>query len=492
MGWRAILLPLLWTFVVASPPGICLAASGETTSVYANAARSSEVPDAGVGEQPARAWERDGSAWGYPLVADGRVFVLGWDSAGSGATLYALDAHTGATLWSTPAYNANDPTFDAGKVFVQFSDGRLVAFSADDGHQLWSSQLEGQTHFVDPPTAAGGRVFTIGKSTGTTIYAVDESTGRVDWSHFLNDGGDSPLSVSGNLVYVSMGQPQVYALDTGSGAQSWHYSGHLTGGGGYVPVIYGGRLYTREDYNNGPGYVLDAAGGGYLGGFDADLPPIFSSGLGVFLNDGTMRAENVATGQVIWSQATYVAGEPLVADDVVWFCKPPADILGVRLASGALAFRDTWSSAQDGRCSVSAGDGRLVVAWDGHLVAYQGPDAGSESSGTPPKASSTSRRPRLRIITRRSIRLKALRRRGLPVEVAGVRAHWQIAVKLERHSSLVVTRVTAKARGRKWRTRLHVRPRFAPARRVSLRLVVRVRTTRGRAVHATRRVTVRP
>jgi|GEM_PF-506641 len=116
-----------------------------------------------------RATATDGFDWGYtitaaPALAGGRLFVPSqWDD------LIALDASTGAELWryatpggplnfahyrSTQAGFVASPVVTGDVVWIGRPDGRLVALSAADGTELFSTQLGAP--IASAPAPAGG------------------------------------------------------------------------------------------------------------------------------------------------------------------------------------------------------------------------------------------------------------------------------------------------------------------------------------------------
>jgi hypothetical protein len=477
---------------VLTGPAAARAATGETTAQWANPARTGAVTGAGVGDHPARAWELDAAAWGDPLVADGRIFVLRWDSADSNPALVALDARTGSPVWTQDvAGTQHTPAYDAGTLFLQGTDGTVEALSAYDGHQLWSTQLQGQQDFFQPPIARDGHLFSIGASVGTTIYSVDEASGHLEWSHFLDDGGDGPLSTDGTRVYSTIG-PRTYAFNVADGSQAWYWGGPETGGGGNVAPIEAGRVYTQDWGADQPGRVIDAAGGQTVGSYSADQPPALAGGTAVLQNGGTLEAEDTASSRVLWTkQFKQDTVSPILADGVVWTCSID-DLVGLSLANGETLFDEPQRPEADYPCLLGAGDGTLAVSWEGHLTAYRG--AGANASPTPQQPASTTSggraRARLRIVTPRSIRLAALRRPGLLVKVAGVKRGWRISARLTAHRRLAG--VQSKARGPRWKARLHARVRLRTPRPLAAVLRVTARAHGGRRLTASRRVILRP
>ena len=141
-----------------------------------------------------------------PLVVDGVMYVTSaWSK------VYALDARTGAKLWSydpeVPGTAGPRPCCDVvnrgaavykGKVFVGTIDGRLIAIDARTGKPVWS------TLTVDPkrmhsitgaPRVARGKVF-IGNGGGEFggrgyVSAYDTETGKLVWRFFTVPGDPS-------------------------------------------------------------------------------------------------------------------------------------------------------------------------------------------------------------------------------------------------------------------------------------------------------------
>src|SRR5262249_46350421 len=137
-------------------------------------------------------WQRN---FGIPLnpvsAGDGHVFVTGITYFSSNSPLYALDAHTGATIWSTnfgAVFSVNPPSYAYGYVYVQTgdhaSDTWLHAFDGTTGERLFKSAHEAQWERYYAPTIADGKVYVNGGYYGG-MYAFDALTGGQLWFHDL-------------------------------------------------------------------------------------------------------------------------------------------------------------------------------------------------------------------------------------------------------------------------------------------------------------------
>src|SRR5712692_5036775 len=250
-------------------------------------------------------WSRDlGGQISYPLIVGGRIFVtVAYYDPSYAAKLYALDEANGATLWGpvdlSGTYPWSNAAYDAGRVFAVNNNGVLSAFDAASGALLWSKQLPGQYSFNSPPTASGGVVYVVGAGTGTTVYAVDEQDGTVNWTELLFSGSDSSPAVTSTGVFVAFACNNVYDFSPQDGSLIWFHSGPCTGGGGSTTVLFGGRLYVGDSLTSKLSF--DAPTGAVLGTFAAGPPPAFSGSTGFFLTGSILKARDAYSGAVRWS-----------------------------------------------------------------------------------------------------------------------------------------------------------------------------------------------
>lgn len=317
-------------------------------------------------------WTRtlDGVA-SSPLIADGRVFVT-VGGGQSGNVLHALDAATGATLWSRTlggTYYWSGIAYEAGRVFSLNGDGLLRAHAGDSGATLWAVLLPGQYSFSSEPTAEGGIVYAGGAGLGGTLYAVSAGGGEVLWTRSVANGDHSSPSLGGGNVHVGYAGPQIYAFNQLTGAPTWHFAGCCSGGGGRTTVYHAGRLYARDGSS---GYVIDGLSGKLADGFSAGPAPAFAGDIGLYLFGGTLRAENVNTGSPVWtfSGDGTLSSAPIVVGDVVYIGSQMGKLFALDLLSGrvlaspdlgAAVHRPDEHNVSEPVTGLGAGEG-LVVA----------------------------------------------------------------------------------------------------------------------------------
>ncbi len=320
----------------------------------------------------AQRWSRDlGNQISYPLIAGGRVFVT------TVAGLHALDATTGATLWTTGDLGSSPAAaYDAGRVFVITSNGLLRAFDASTGTQVWTRQLSGQT-FMSPPTATEGTVYVVGYP---TVHAVSETDGTIKWSTANVGGVSSSPTVSATAVYIALACTRVNALAPSTGAVLWNRPGSCSGIGGRTAPLFGGRLYARFD-----NAVLDAGTGVQVGEFSSAPAPAFNGPTGYFvigsLNGGTLEARDLTSGNLKWSFTGdgTLSSAPIVVNGYVYIGSTSGKLYALSESTGTNVWTGTVGAAinpPDEQSSaapagLAAGEGVIVVPASNRLVAYQ-------------------------------------------------------------------------------------------------------------------------
>ena len=137
-----------------------------------------------------------------PIVVNGIVYLQDL-----GSNVYAIDLASGALKWEK-LYNAsnlgpNGVAVDQGKVFVESSMQTIAALDAATGTQLWSRQIPyPESQGIDEQFTAYQGTLYLSTIPGTSItsyykggemgiiYALDEQTGRIEWSFDTVKDGD--------------------------------------------------------------------------------------------------------------------------------------------------------------------------------------------------------------------------------------------------------------------------------------------------------------
>jgi outer membrane protein assembly factor BamB len=336
-----------------------------------NAAHSGSIKLKGFNTPLTKLWSVNlGTSLSYALVADNLVIVNG-----SNDVTYALALGTGKTKWSkTSGAYLVGPAYDNGSIFLVTAGGLLSALSTKNGAQQWSVQLPYQYSFSSPPTALNGQVFTGGAGEGGTLYAVDESSGAVQWTQSVANGDDSSPAYGDDGIYVSY-PCQYYKFNPKSGSQDWNYNGGCDGGGGNTPAYFGGSVYI-QDWSSG-NYVLNAATGALTGSFGADngrTPAFLGSGkkgYGFSLSQGTLYGWKTSTDTNIWSFVGdgQLSTAAIVINDMVVEGSESGEVYVLDAKSGQQLWSDKTAA---GVTSLSAGQDTLIVV-SGDIVTAYGP-----------------------------------------------------------------------------------------------------------------------
>jgi outer membrane protein assembly factor BamB len=325
----------------------------------------------------------------YPVVADGRVFVVVDRSVPPndvlGPSIYALDVNTGATLWGPVNHSSSlrwaAHTYANGKLFVITASGLLRAIDAATGAVIWSVQMPGSMGYSAPPVAANGLVYLSAGSTGLML-AVDQQDGALVWRASAENGMDSSPTLGSNGLYVSYAC-DTHRLDPLSGDTLWHYRGACaSGGGGSTSVLAGNLLFATVFTGSGNAYrTFNVADGAIISGFAPGGRPAVAGGTAYFVSSGVLHAVDIATNTTRW---TYTADPtlntaPLVIDGMV----------AVGSSSGAVHLIDTatgnpmWSGqaaagvspTQEGAANIptglGAGGGYLLVPGGSTLTGWK-------------------------------------------------------------------------------------------------------------------------
>jgi outer membrane protein assembly factor BamB len=193
-----------------------------------------------------------------PTVFQGVIYLSG---AGSGGTVYAVNADSGAVLWTTPVMNGDmsSPAVTSEGVYVSYSCPNVYKLNPASGSQIWhyspgcsggggktpallngrlyvrdssdtifdseTGTIVGNFNAKNTPAFSGSRGFFLNGphffGSFGTLQARDVNTNSVIWN-FSGDGFlQSAVLVVNDYVYVGSAQGKLYAVDAATGQQVW-------------------------------------------------------------------------------------------------------------------------------------------------------------------------------------------------------------------------------------------------------------------------------
>ena len=171
-----------------------------------------------------------GAAPTNPLIVGDTVYLQDMKS-----NVFALDLKTGQEIWrkiyNTDAFGPEGPAIGWGKIFVLKGHYEVAALDASSGNELWATKISdresvgvdiqlttyGNMVYASTVPGSSSADFYTGGGAGI-IYALDQETGKINWSWSTVDSTD----IWGNPA-VNSGGGAWYppAIDTNTGIMYW-------------------------------------------------------------------------------------------------------------------------------------------------------------------------------------------------------------------------------------------------------------------------------
>lgn len=321
---------------------------------------------------------------GSPVLANGLVYLL--TSSTVQGRLLALDATTGAQRWSqpigySPAGCGATPAVVQGRVYAPASR-RMAAFDARTGAVRWRVG-EALCSASATPTVVNGKLFTTTFG-GSNVEARDATSGKLLWSRRVCIGTPpscsyassyGPLAAGDGIVYVTNSSGAMAAYDMDTGRQLWS---RRVGVGviDSAPVIEGDVVYisVHDDrlyaLNRRTGTELWSAPTGH---FNHSTPALAYGLLYVGSDGDGLTAIDAATGTVRWQQRAVgiVRTSPAVANGVVYLGAGDGRLYALDARTGAVLHNRPVAPA--GRLlspSPAVANGVLYVGTGDRLLAF--------------------------------------------------------------------------------------------------------------------------
>lgn len=211
-------------------------------------------------------FEACGNVEGFPAVtSDNNIYMV---ANGSVATLYSINANTGAAEWTKELAGGTGSAVavDAdGNVYVGTNEG-VWSFTAD-GTQRWNTSGINVTERGS--FAINGNILYAALKKTDGIAAIDMSNGSVNWksSKGSNDSYFPTIGPDGTIYYTSKGDQKVFAFNP-DGTFKWETEKIAALIYTNVVITKDGKLYTGTQANVGDTgskqlLTIDAATGSY-------------------------------------------------------------------------------------------------------------------------------------------------------------------------------------------------------------------------------------
>lgn len=299
-----------------------------------------------------------------PTVVDGVLYVGSRDG-----NLYALDASTGALLWSYPAGGDSSPAVVDGLAYIAAGD--VHALDVATGALLWTYEPADEYGVEEGSPAVRAGVLHVASGEGN-VYAIDAQTGVLLWSRSI--GGDilSSPAVGAGAVYIGSSGGKVYALDAATGIPRW--TRRVAGEVLVSAAVAHGVVYISSNRL----YALSAKTGGVLwsrresvasiGGSVAVARGVVYFGTGT----GDVHARDASTADLLWSTHIHggdVISSAAVANGVVYIGGSNDKIQALDASTGDLLW--SYRTGNGVRSSPTVVNGMVYVgSKDGKVYAF--------------------------------------------------------------------------------------------------------------------------
>ena len=356
-----------------------------------------------------------------PMVLPAPVANAEWAQSGGNASKsmghLALGSALGRAFTVSIGYGttmaarlASSPVIAGGRVYTIDTNATVRAFDAQTGGQAWESQF-GTEKGNSASLFGGGVAFENGRVYATNglgfVAALDARNGGVIWQ--VRPGG--PLrgapTVSGDTLYVTSQDNQIYSLKTADGTTNWSNAAALEIAGvfgtgspavaqGTVVAGFSSGELNAYRYENGRLVWQDALSRtsirtsvSSLADIDADAVidggQVFAIGQG-----GRMVALELISGQRMWELNIAGIATPWVAGDWVFVVTDDAQLIAIARTSGKVRWinqlpRFQREKSKRGQITylgpVLAGGRLVVVGSNGTLINFD-PATGNFQSQT--------------------------------------------------------------------------------------------------------------
>jgi outer membrane protein assembly factor BamB len=176
-----------------------------------------------------------------PTIAAGQALLAGCDGK-----LHIVDANTGVLSATLPidGPTGSTPAAHQDRAFFGTEQGTFYAIvlgtaSETEPHIDWTYHDPQRRQSLRTAAAVDNRLVVYG-SQGKSIYALEPSSGKLQWKVAVKSRVDSSPTITGDQVVCATVKGRIYLLDIETGATMWEYDA----GGGFVgsPVVVAGQL----------------------------------------------------------------------------------------------------------------------------------------------------------------------------------------------------------------------------------------------------------
>jgi outer membrane protein assembly factor BamB len=330
--------------------------------VYQGPALAETWPAAG----PKVVWRKPvGAGFAGPVVVNGRVILF--HRQGKEEVVESLDAKTGSPAWryAYPTAYRDDFGFDEGPraapvvsggvIYTFGAEGQLHAIDLNKGTRLWSEDTmkrfavpKGYFGASGSPLVEGGVVIAnVGGGNAANpagVVAFDARTGKVAWTATEDDASYSSgtaATIGGRRSAIFLTRDNLLGLDPATGAVQFQrrWRARLAASvNAATPLVIGDLIFVSAEY--GPGAAVLRVSGSMLTELWASDEVLSNHYATSVHREGylygfhgrqefgpSLRAVELKTGTVKWSQDQFRAGSLLLVNDRLLILRESGELM---------------------------------------------------------------------------------------------------------------------------------------------------------------------
>jgi len=331
-------------------------------------------------ENLTRQWKIEvGTGYATPIVVGNRVYAFTRQEENE--VMRALDAANGKVVWETsyPApFQMNNstsrhgpgpkstPTFANGRLFTLGMSGKVTAFDAATGKQIWqkpSPPVEPTFHTAQSALVDKGNVILhVGGNNQGALTAFDQATGAVKWAWDGDGPGyGSPIlaEFGGTRQVIVFSQQNLVGVDVANGQLLWkvpYVARSVTNS--ITPLVYGDTVIVSGQGKPLSAYRISKRDGQWFAevAWENDqLQMSFANPVlvkdAVFslspLNSGQFFWADAKTGATLWRSAPRQAGNAAIIKtaDYLFVLKDDATLVVAKSTPGGFEPLKTYTVA---------------------------------------------------------------------------------------------------------------------------------------------------
>jgi outer membrane protein assembly factor BamB len=310
-----------------------------------------------------------GEGYATPILVGNRVYQF--SRQGENEVMRAIDAASGKVAWER-SYAApfemtsgtrrhgpgpkSTPTFAGGRLFSLGMTGRVTAFDATSGKELWQKPggaVQPMFHTAMSPLVDGGSmILHVGGHNDGALTAFDPATGAVKWT-WAGDGPayGSPIiaELGGVRQVIVFSQKHLVGVDAANGQLLWSapFESRSTTNS-ITPLVSGNMLIVSGQGKPLTSYLVANKGGKWVADLaweNAQLSMSFSNGVlvgdAIFsmspLNSGQFFWADVKSGKTLWASPPRQGANAAItrSGDLLFVLKDDGQLMIGKAAPGA-------------------------------------------------------------------------------------------------------------------------------------------------------------